>query len=108
MVPVAMPVGHETSGVIVALGRKARVKGLKVGDKVAYYFNDHCGKCHFCRGGQENPCTNIKFNMSSMCEYISVSEEQVYKLPDNISLLQGAMAGNWSDDAAACKACRRV
>lgn len=92
MVPAApMPVGHESSGVIVELGPTARTKGLEVGDRVTYYFNNHCGKCHFCRNKQENLCTDIQFNMSSMCEYITVSEQQVYRLPDNISLLQGAL-----------------
>lgn len=92
MVPATpFPLGHETSGVVVELGPKAKVKGLEVGDRVAYYFNNHCGKCHFCRNGQEHLCTNIQFNMSSMCEYITVAEQQVYKLPDGISLLQGAL-----------------
>ncbi|GAA0182542.1 zinc-dependent alcohol dehydrogenase family protein [Clostridium sediminicola] len=90
--PGPFTLGHESSGVIVELGPKANVKGLKVGDKVSYYYNYHCGKCHFCRNGQENLCTHIEFNMSSMCEYICVTEQQVYKLPESISLLQGALA----------------
>lgn len=93
MVPITpMPLGHETSGVVVELGPKANVKGLEIGDKVAFYFNLHCGKCHFCRNGQENLCTHIQANLSTMCEYIIVGEEQVYKLPKGISLLQGALS----------------
>ncbi|MEG2929727.1 MAG: alcohol dehydrogenase catalytic domain-containing protein [Oscillospiraceae bacterium] len=86
------PIGHESTGVIVELGPKATAKGLKVGDKVAYYYNLYCGKCHFCKNGQEHLCTGVTFNMSSMCEYIVVSEAQVWKLPEDVSLLKGALS----------------
>lgn len=86
------PIGHESTGVVVELGPEAVGKGLKVGDKVAYYYNKYCGKCHFCKNGQEHLCTGVTFNMSSMCEYIMVSEEQVWKLPNDVDLLKGALA----------------
>ncbi len=86
------PIGHESTGVVVELGPEAKAKGLKVGDKVAYYYNKYCGKCHFCNSGKQHLCTGVEFNMSSMCEYISVAEEQVFKLPENVDLLKGALA----------------
>lgn len=86
------PIGHESTGTVVELGANAQTKGLKVGDKVAYYYNKYCGKCHFCNNGQEHLCTNVSFNMSSMCEYICVSEKQVYKLPESVDLLKGALS----------------
>lgn len=93
MVPVTpFPMGHEVSGVVEELGPQATAKGLKVGDKVAFYFNNHCGKCHFCRNGQENMCINIDANLNAMTDYFYASEQQVYKLPDHISLLQGALS----------------
>lgn len=93
MVPFApIPIGHEVSGIIEELGPEATAKGLKIGDKVAFYFNNHCGKCHYCRNGQENMCTNIEANLFAGVEYFYAAEQQVYKLPENISLLQGALA----------------
>ena len=93
MIPVdVFPLGHEVSGVVEELGPEATAKGLKIGDKIAFYFNNHCGKCHYCRNGQENMCLNIEANLNAMTEYTYASEQQVYKLPDNISLLEGALA----------------
>ncbi|MFV0439851.1 MAG: zinc-binding dehydrogenase [Lachnospirales bacterium] len=88
---VAFPVGHEVSGTILELGPKATSKGLKVGDKVAFYFNYHCGKCHYCRTGKENMCLNIEANLSVMTDFFYAHEQQVYKLPESIDLLEGAM-----------------
>lgn len=93
MVPgVPFPMGHEVSGVIEELGPGATTKGLKVGDKVAFYYNYHCGKCHYCRSGQEHLCTAIESNLSMMTDFVYVKEQQVFKLPDSVSLLQGALA----------------
>lgn len=93
MVPVTpFPMGHEVSGIVEELGPEATAKGLKVGDKVAFYFNNHCGKCHFCRNGQENMCINIQANLNAMTDFFYASEQQVYKLPESVSLLQGALS----------------
>ncbi|HVI42127.1 MAG TPA: alcohol dehydrogenase catalytic domain-containing protein [Anaerovoracaceae bacterium] len=81
-----IPLGHEASGVIVELGPDATNKGLKVGDKVTYYYNLHCGKCYYCRNGQEQFCLNMKINMSAMAEYLVVNEQQVFKLPEEVDL----------------------
>ena len=40
------PIGHEATGVITELGPAATCKGLKVGDRVVYYYNEHCGSCY--------------------------------------------------------------
>lgn len=81
-----IPLGHEASGVIVELGAEATKKGLKVGDKVTYYYNLHCGTCYYCRNGQEQFCLNMKINMSAMAEYLVVNEQQVFKLPEETDL----------------------
>lgn len=86
------PMGHEVSGVVAELGPEATAKGLKVGDKVAFYFNNHCGKCHFCRNGQENMCTSIQANLNAATEFFYAAEQQVFKLPEGVTLLQGALA----------------
>ncbi len=83
--------GHEASGVVVELGRSATQKGLKVGDKVSYYFNYYCNNCYYCRNGQEHMCANKKGYASAMSEYIVVHEQQVYKLPDDMDLRRAAL-----------------
>lgn len=87
-----MILGHEASGTIEALGKGAVTKGLKVGDKVAIYFNEYCGKCHFCRNGQEQFCTDKIPRMGSMADYITRGEQQVFKLDDDTTLLNAALA----------------
>lgn len=87
-----MPIGHEASGIVVELGPDATTKGLKVGDRVTYYFNQYCGKCHYCRSGQEHLCSNIKGNSTAFSEYVVCSEQQVYKLPDSVDLITGCIS----------------
>lgn len=89
--PAAYPLGHEASGVITELGPGATVKGLKVGDRVTYYYNHYCGQCYYCRNGQEQFCTNRTLNMTSMSQYLVVRESQVFKLPENVSLKMGCL-----------------
>jgi 2-desacetyl-2-hydroxyethyl bacteriochlorophyllide A dehydrogenase len=85
-------VGHESAGEIVELGPEAIIKGLKVGDKVTYYFNGYCGSCFYCRNGQEQLCEHIRMNAEAMSEYVVCSEQQTHKLPDNVSTLKGCIA----------------
>lgn len=87
-----IPIGHEVVGVVEDIAPGATAKGLKVGDKVAFYFNNHCGKCHYCRNGQEHMCTSIEANLFAGVEHFYAAEQQVYKLPEGISLKQGALS----------------
>lgn len=86
-----MVLGHEASGYIAEIGPEATVKGLKVGDKVAIYYNEHCGKCYYCRNGQEQFCEHINLRMGSMADYIALGEQQVFKLEDDADMLEAAM-----------------
>jgi len=85
------PLGHEASGVVAELGKEADVKGLRVGDKVAYYYNRYCGKCHFCRNGQEHFCLNAKPNGTAMSEYMVLGEQQVFKVPADMDLAKASL-----------------
>ncbi|MGL6199332.1 MAG: zinc-dependent alcohol dehydrogenase [Lachnospiraceae bacterium] len=82
--------GHEMSGVIVELGDKAEIKGLKVGDRVSGNFLHYCGSCHYCITGNQQYCTHVG-NEPCMAEYVVWHESQVYKLPDSVSLLEGCL-----------------
>lgn len=80
------PLGHEAVGTITELGPGTGAKGLKIGDKVIYYYNQYCGKCHYCRNGQEHLCINVKSNMAAMADYIVTSEQTVFKLDDDMDM----------------------
>lgn len=87
---VPFGLGHEVSGVIVELGKKATRKGLKVGDRVAGNFLRFCGTCYYCQNGQQQFCEHAdEANRPGMSEYIVWHESQVYKLPDSVSLKEG-------------------
>ena len=86
------PVGHELSGTIEALGPKATLKGLKVGDKVTGNFYRTCGKCGMCQGGKPQFCEHGAGWGAAHGQYIVWKEEQVYKLPKGVSLLEAALA----------------
>ena len=83
--------GHEASGYVEALGKKANTKGLKVGDKVALYFNQYCGKCYYCRNAQEQFCENVLSRGGFFADYAVVNEQQVFLLPDNTDMRKAAL-----------------
>src|SRR5437764_12951676 len=50
--------GHETSGVIVALG--GGVKNFRVGDRVMVFHHIPCGQCFYCRHQTFAQCPTYK------------------------------------------------
>jgi (R,R)-butanediol dehydrogenase/meso-butanediol dehydrogenase/diacetyl reductase/L-iditol 2-dehydrogenase len=85
-------IGHEASGYVVELGQEATVKKLKVGDKVSLYYNNYCGKCHYCRIGKEHLCENIDVRLGFMSDYVVLDEQMVFKQPYNANMKQCALA----------------
>ena len=88
MLPFHM--GHEISGVIEDLGDKAKEMGLKVGDRITANYTHFCNSCYFCRTGQENFCEHPETHFDGMAEYVCWHMSQVYKIPDNVSLLHAS------------------
>lgn len=84
-------IGHEAVGYVTELGPKANAKGLKAGDKVAFYYNYHCGSCYYCRSGKENYCLNIQLCDWVMSDYIVFREQQVFKLPDDADMIRACL-----------------
>lgn len=86
--------GHEFSGVVAEVG--AGVKTVKVGDRVTGDPNDMCGECYFCKNGMQHFCKkNIGIGTTvdgGFAEYVIVREKQVYKLSDELSFIEAAMA----------------
>ncbi len=87
--------GHEAAGEVVALGES--VTNLAVGDRVALEPGGGCGICEFCRKGMYNLCKNMRFFATSgqrdgvLREYVAHPANLCFKLPDNVSTLQGAL-----------------
>ncbi len=90
--PIIM--GHEMSGTILELGENAKIRGLKVGDRVTGSPSYYCGTCDMCRNGKENFCEQFLANIppGTMAETVVWNEQQIYKLPEGISLEEGALA----------------
>ena len=89
--PIPSPCGHELSGIVEALGPEANKKGLKVGDHVTGNFYRTCGCCDDCLSGQPQFCQHAEGLGAAQAEYIVWHEDQVYKIPDGVSLLDAAL-----------------
>ena len=78
--------GVEVTGVIEKVGNQ--VTTLKEGDKVAVYNVIFDGTCDMCLNGYEMLCINAGIlgviTNGGFADYISASEKNVFKIPDNI------------------------
>jgi (R,R)-butanediol dehydrogenase/meso-butanediol dehydrogenase/diacetyl reductase/L-iditol 2-dehydrogenase len=83
--------GHEASAYVEELGPEAKAKGLKAGDKVVLYYNQHCGKCYHCRNGQEQFCDNMRNRSGFFSDYAVLNEQQVYRMPDDTNMAAAAL-----------------
>ena len=86
--------GHEPGGVVVEVGEN--VKHLKVGDRVALEPGKTCGHCEFCRTGRYNLCPDVVFFATPPVdgvfqEYVAHEADLCFKLPENVSTLEGAL-----------------
>jgi L-iditol 2-dehydrogenase len=86
--------GHEPGGVVVETG--SEVKHLKIGDKVALEPGKTCGHCEFCRTGRYNLCPEVIFFATPPVdgvfqEYTAHEAALCFKLPENVSTLEGAL-----------------
>ena len=86
--------GHEPGGTVVEVGKN--VKHLKVGDRVALEPGKTCGHCEFCREGKYNLCPDVVFFATPPVdgvfqEYVAHEADLCFKLPDNVSSLEGAL-----------------
>ncbi len=88
--------GHEFSGVVVETGEG--VRSVRPGDRVTVLPASAviCGVCTYCRRGYYMFCASRRGMghgvNGSFTTYVVVREDQVYKLPDAVSLEEGALA----------------
>lgn len=86
--------GHECAGTVEAVGDQ--VKNLHPGDRVVLEPGIPCGHCEFCKTGRYNLCPDVQFiscppYQGAMRNYLTHPAHLAYKLPDEVSSLEGAL-----------------
>ncbi|KAJ9151670.1 GroES-like protein [Coniochaeta hoffmannii] len=89
-----MVLGHESAGTIVKVG--SAVTSLKEGDRVALEPGYPCRRCEACLGGHYNLCPEMRFAATppfdgTLTGFWAAPNDFCYKLPDNVSLQEGAL-----------------
>ncbi len=87
--------GHEIAGSVEQVG--ADVRGCRVGDRVATTQRYRiCGRCRYCRGGQETLCAERRFlgqaMMGGYAEYVAVEEDNIAVIPPGVPDEHAAIA----------------
>jgi 2-desacetyl-2-hydroxyethyl bacteriochlorophyllide A dehydrogenase len=86
--------GHEIAGEITGLGKN--VSEFQIGQRVCVHYVTSCGKCHYCKIGMDNFCSN-EYGVVGMtrnggyAEFVSVPSRLVINLPDSVSYEHGAV-----------------
>ncbi|XP_002736836.2 sorbitol dehydrogenase-like [Saccoglossus kowalevskii] len=106
IVKAPLILGHEPSGVVAALGEG--VTRLKVGDRVAIEPSILCRTCDYCKRGRYNLCTDLKFcgvppTNGTLVRYYCHPDDLCHKLPDHVSLEEGAMLETLAVGVYACE-----
>ncbi len=101
--PTPLPVvgGHEIAGEIAGTGSGVSPEEYPVGKKVAVRLISSCGKCYFCRRGEENLCAAISAGKSRQSEipgsgglgqYVAVPVGKVWEIPQDLPVEQAVFA----------------
>jgi len=93
--PYKLPIvpGHQVVGTVAEKGKA--VTKFNIGERVGItWLYWSCGECSFCRSGQENLCENAKWTGKDAdggyAEYMVISEDFAYPLPEKFSDSQAA------------------
>lgn len=89
-----MVLGHESAGTVVEVG--SEVSSLKKGDRVALEPGYPCRRCGPCLSGKYNLCPDMVFAATppyhgTLTGFWAAPSDFCYKLPDNVSLQEGAL-----------------
>lgn len=80
--------GHQVVGIVEETGNEAQK--IKKGERVGVgWIYASCGKCEYCRSGNENLCPEFKATgrdeNGGYAEYMKVPEKFAYKIPEGLS-----------------------
>lgn len=79
--------GADGAGVIEKVG--SDVEGVSEGERVMIMPGISCGKCRYCRRGQDNQCDSFEIlgakRAGTYAEYVTVPDSNVLVIPDNFS-----------------------
>ena len=88
-----LTLGHEIAGRVEEVG--AQVANLAAGDRVCVHYLVTCGRCDFCRRGQEQFCRHVqmigKRRDGGYAEFIKVPGANAFPLPDEVPFETGAI-----------------
>jgi (R,R)-butanediol dehydrogenase/meso-butanediol dehydrogenase/diacetyl reductase len=87
--PAGTVPGHEYAGEIVEIG--SNVTAYKKGDRITALPSTGCGHCVGCIEGNLTLCTNSPGVLGGFGEYLRVPAAVAIKLPDALSMADGAL-----------------
>ncbi|MBR9998602.1 MAG: alcohol dehydrogenase catalytic domain-containing protein [Cyclobacteriaceae bacterium] len=96
VVEFPFPVGHESGGVVVEVGRS--VTKVKPGDRIAIEPAISCGECDQCLAGRPNTCRHTKFLgcpgqiEGCLTDFVVMPEENSFPIPDTMSFDEAAIS----------------
>jgi L-iditol 2-dehydrogenase len=90
-----MVLGHEPAGTVLKTG--AGVTGWSVGDRAALEPAIYCYHCEYCRAGQHNICSNIRFLSNPgipgfFREFVNLTVANLFAIPPSLSFELASLA----------------
>jgi NADPH:quinone reductase-like Zn-dependent oxidoreductase len=90
--PLPFWTGCDIAGEVAKVG--AEVQGVTVGTRVAVNPNLTCGRCEFCRQGEDSLCVRYgilgEHTRGGLAEYVAVRGDNVLPLPPTVSFEEAA------------------
>ena len=99
--PLPFVGGHEIVGEVAKVGSGVSEKEFPIGKKIVARLINVCGKCYFCRRGEENLCVELNNLDNSemeipgtggLGEYLAINVSQAYFIPDELTDTKAAFA----------------
>lgn len=93
MLKPPIPFGHELAGTVQQVGEGVTM--FHIGDRVVPINSAPCGKCFYCKRGQDNLCDDLLFNNGAYAEYLRIPrrivEINTLRIPDGLPYEYAAM-----------------
>jgi len=90
--PMPHVLGSDAAGVVEAVG--PCVEGVKPGDEVVLNPGISCGRCEFCRRGEQSLCRDFEIvgatRPGTFAEMVAVPAENLYPKPEHLCFVEAA------------------